>query len=162
MFFERSERRVHSICSRGRRFSLPPSCAECHLPQPVNEPFIEAIVERIRDVVSRHSVESLDAFAATLLVAPAEFRALVNEREHPIDGPFLVDVISAFVHRFAVDPEWLLTGHYNAATHREALMRSEDRTPAGGHSLRQFIRERYEKLRNGSTHSPPTFSKAVK
>jgi hypothetical protein len=138
------------------------TCAERPLPQPVNEPFIEAIVERIRDVVSRQSPDALDAFAATLVVAPEEFRALINHREHQIDALFLVDVVSAFVHEFAVDPEWLLTGHYNAATHREALILGEDRTAAGAYALRQFVRERYEKLRGTSSYLSPTLSKSIR
>ena len=136
------------------------TCAERPLPQPVKEPFIQAIVERIRDVVSRQSLDALDAFAATLVVAPEEFRALINHREHQIDALFVVDVVSAFVHEFAVDPEWLLTGHYNAATHREALILGEDRTAAGAYVLRQFVRQRYEKLRGAGSYLPQTLCKS--
>ena len=119
-------------------------------------------MERIRDVVSRRSLESVDTIAQTLFVAPAEFRALINDRDQLIDVRFLVDVVAAFVHQFAVDPEWLLTGHYNAATHREALMLVEDRATAGTHALRQFVRERYEQLRGTSIHAPPGLSKSSK
>jgi hypothetical protein len=41
-------------------------------------------------------------------------------------------------------------------------MLGEDRTPAGAHILREFVRERYETLRGGSTFTPPTLSKAGK
>ena len=136
--------------------------AERSLPLSVNEPFLEAIVERIRDVVSRHSPESLDAVARTLFVAPTEFGALINDREQLIDVLFLVDVVAAFVHQFAVDPEWLLAGHYNAATHREALMLVDDHTAAGAHALRQFVRERYEKLRGTSMRAPPSLNRSSK
>jgi len=122
----------------------------------------KAIVERIRDVVSRQSLDALDAFAATLVVATEEFRALINHPEHQIDVLFLVDVVSAFVYEFAVDPEWLLTGYYNAATHREALILGEDRTAAGAYVLRQFVRERYEKLRGAGSYPSLTFSKSSK
>lgn len=127
---------------------------------PANEPFIDSIVGRIRDVIARQSVESLDAFAATLLIAPADFRALINDRENVIDALFLIDVVAAFVQEFAIDPEWLLTGEYNATTHREALTLAESRTPAGAHLLRQFIRERYEGLRSARSYSTPTLSKS--
>lgn len=74
----------------------------------------------------------------------------------------LIDVVTAFVNEFAVDPEWLLTGDYNATTHREALMIGEDRTPAGAHMLRQFVRDRYEKLRGVRSYLlPPTLSKST-
>ena len=112
--------------------------------------------------MSRHSLESLDAVARTLFVAPTEFRALISDREQIVDVLFLVDVVAAFVHEFAVDPEWLLAGHYNAATHREALMLVEDPTAVGAHALRQFVRERYVKLRSTSMFAPPSLSKSIK
>lgn len=142
-------------------FCLPlDTRAERALPLPANDAFIELIAERIRGVVSRQSLESLDAVANTLLVGPAEFRALINDRKKLIDEPFLVDVVAAFVYEFAVDPEWLLTGHYNGSTHREALLIVEDRTVTRTHVIRQFVQERYERLRGPGTSVPPASSKS--
>ncbi|HEY2375754.1 MAG TPA: hypothetical protein VGH98_07225 [Gemmatimonadaceae bacterium] len=153
---DRLGRPAHSICSRVRPF--PPASAESALPPSVNEPFIEAIVERIRDVVARQSADSLDAFATTLVVPLGEFRTLINDREQSIDALFLIEVVAAFVHEFAVDPEWLLTGHYNLATHREALLMVEDRSVTGARTLRDFVHEHFERLRSAATYLslPPT------
>lgn len=161
MVLRQSARQVHSTCSRVRRFVPAYSRAEFSLPQSVNEPFNEAIVERIRDITSRQSLDSLDAVAATLLIGAAEFRTLINEQDELIDARFLIDVVCAFVHEFAVDPDWLLTGDYNAATHREALTLSEDRTPAGAHLLHQFVLERYEKLSSARSYPRPALSKSI-
>jgi hypothetical protein len=146
-FDDRADR-AHSICRRSavlpsnQRGALP-------LPQPVNDPFIEAIVERIRAVVSRQSAGALEAFAATLGVAPAGFRAFIGEQEPVIDILFLIDVVAAFVREFAVDPRWLLIGQYDATTHREALLLGEDRSTAGARRLREFVHRLYEQLRSG-------------
>lgn len=32
-----------------------------------------------------------------------------------------IDVIAAVIRLYGVDPSWLLTGHYDGATHRESL-----------------------------------------
>jgi len=142
---------LHSICSRACN-SSPPTCAELPLPLPVKEPFIETIVERVRALVSRQTSDSLDAFATTLSISPMEFRTLINDRAREIDALFVIDLLAALVHEFAVDPRWLLTGQYNGATHREALVIGEDRTPAGVIAIRKFVREEFERLRDAAPH----------
>ena len=128
-------------CPSHQRGDLP-------LPQPVNEPYILAIVDRIRSVVSRQSPGALEAFATTLGVAPEEFCAFINDRGRAIDVMFLIDVVSAFVREFAIDPQWLFTGHYDGNTHRQALLIGEDRTVVGARALRLFVQHQYEKARN--------------
>jgi len=139
-----------------RRLSFLPA-RSTPLPQPVNDAFIEAIVERLRAVVSRQSFDALEAFAKTLGVAPMEFRAFISEPDRVIDLNFLIDVLAAFVREFAVDPFWLLIGQYDATTHREALLLGEDQSTAGARSLREFVRRLYDKLRSSvdfSTMAP--------
>jgi hypothetical protein len=128
--------------------SCPPARSS-HLPQPVNDPFIEAIVERIRALVSRQSAGAVNAFATSLGVSPADFRVFIDDRERLIDVLFLIDVVAAFVREFAVDPQWLLIGRYDGATHRHALMLGEDRTAVGVSALREFVRQQYERVRTG-------------
>jgi hypothetical protein len=98
--------------------------------------------------VSRQSAGALEAFANTLAVSPAGFRAFISEQDPVIDALFLIDVVAAFVREFAVDPRWLLIGQYDARTHREALLLGEDQSAAGGRSLREFVHRLYEQLRS--------------
>jgi hypothetical protein len=152
-------RKAASSCSFRRSSESPalnlqekrrPSCHQlgASLPQPVNDPFIQAIVERIRAVVSRQSADALEAFAKTLGVSPTGFRAFIGEQDHVIDVLFLIDVVAAFARELAVDPQWLLIGQYDATTHREALLLGEDRSTAGAGSLREFVHRLYEQLRS--------------
>jgi hypothetical protein len=80
------ESRVHSFCRRNV-VCPPPKPRGVSLPQPVNDAFIEAIVERIRAVVSRQSAGALEAFARTLNVSPDGFRAFVAEYDRPHRRP---------------------------------------------------------------------------
>jgi len=60
-----------------------------------------------------------------------------------------VEVVAAFVREFAVDPQWILTGQYDANTHRQSLLIGEDGTAIGVRALRLFVQQQYEKARNG-------------
>jgi hypothetical protein len=149
---------VHSLFGRVPRIGIADELAafpalssaeNLPLPQPVNEPYIEAIVERIRAVVSRQSAGALDAFAATLGVAPEAFNVFINERDRVIEPLFLIDIVAAFAGEFAVDPQWILTGQYDGNTRRQALLIGEDRTAIGARALRLFIQHQYERARNG-------------
>lgn len=115
-----------------------------------NDPAIEAIANRIRAIVARQSGYPLDVVAELLGVSAQEFRQLVLQREQAIDTAFLIDVIAAFVREFAVDPQWLLTGRYDPAMHRQGLLLGENRTPSGAQQLREFIRVHYQRLRLSS------------
>jgi hypothetical protein len=119
------------------------------MPLPHNHAEIEAIAERVRGVLSRQPDRSLDELASILHVSSDGLRLLIEEREHTIDAAFLVETVAALVREFAVDPQWLLTGRYDANAHRRALTLGEDRTDEGHRALRDFVREQYQRLRDG-------------
>jgi hypothetical protein len=58
-----------------------------------------------------------------LRVSPEALQRLLNDRERAIDTGILIDVVAALVREFAVDPQWLLTGQYDSATHCASLLR---------------------------------------
>lgn len=70
--------------------------------------------------------------------------------DQPVDAEFVVDVVAAFVREFAVDPQWLLTGKYDGAVHRQALLLGENRTAAGTRALRDFVHRQYLEARSPS------------
>jgi len=97
----------------------------------------------------RQSAGALGALAAALDLTPGAFRTFLDDRDRPIDAWFVVDVVAAFVREFAVDPQWLLTGNYDGVIHRHALILGEDHSAVGARTLREFIRQQYERHRNG-------------
>jgi hypothetical protein len=126
---------------------FPATRAEYALPLPVNEPFIEAIGERIRAVSARPG-HAVGALASILSVPPDALRRLLEDRDSAIDVAFLLDVVAALVREFAVDPQWLLTGQYDSRTHRHALLLGEDRSETGVTALEAFVREQFQRLRD--------------
>jgi hypothetical protein len=128
-----------------RPFSSPRG--EPTLPQPVKNPIVASVVDRIRSAVARQLGYSLDALANLLEVDAAAFRRLIEASEAPIADGFIIDVVSALVRELAIGPEWLLTGHYDPTLHRQALTLAEDRSPAGRAALREFVRERYARIK---------------
>ena len=83
------------------------------MPLPVNDPFIEAIAERVRSVVTREPRVYLNTLAQTLGVSEPDFGRLIEDRECTIDTGLLIEVLAALVREFGVDPQWLLVGEYN-------------------------------------------------
>lgn len=75
------------------------------------------IAARIRALVTDQSVTGLKAMAARLGVSEPAFRASIDEA---LPDPAL-EVLVAVVRDLGVDPTWLLTGEYAAATHERAL-----------------------------------------
>jgi hypothetical protein len=137
------------------RFS-PPSQTGAHpLTLPANDPFIEAIAERLRAVIARQPGRRPDDIASILRVSPEALQRLLNDRERSIDTGFLIDVVAALVREFAVDPQWLLTGQYDSATHRRALLLGEEHTNESCHALREFVREQFQRLRESVQFPPP-------
>ena len=65
-----------------------------------------------------------------------------------IEADFAIDVIAALVRECAVDPQWLLTGKYDGAVHRRALLMGESRNGAGEQELREFVHKQYRELRS--------------
>lgn len=126
------------------------------MPLPLNDPFIEAIAERIRAVVGRQPF-TVTVLARILDVSPDALSRLI-EPQRVIDPALVTDVVAALVGEFAVDPHWLLTGEYDGAVHRHALLLGEDRTPGGMRTLHQFVHQQYERLRHARMFLslPPT------
>jgi hypothetical protein len=120
------------------------------LPLPPNDPAVEAIAERLRAVMARQPTSLLNELADVLGLDRAHLRRLIEEPHHTIDVAFLIDTVAAVVHTFAVDPQWLLTGHYDGSVHRQALLLGEDRSPKGVHALREYVVEQYRRLRDST------------
>lgn len=124
------------------------------MPLPPNDPFIEAIAERLRGVLARQPGQALNDLAVMLGVPPDAFRRLVEDEGARIDTLFLIDVVAALVREFAVDPKWLLVGQYDSTTHRSALQLVENRTEEGHRALRDFVREQFQRLRESLAFAP--------
>jgi hypothetical protein len=119
------------------------------MPLPPNDPFIEAIAERVRGVIERQADRDLGAIARSLALPEQQFQRLVLDRERAIDVGFLIDVLAAMVHVFGLDPQWLLVGTYDAGSHRRALELLETSARSGEHSLRELLHEQYVRVRAG-------------
>ncbi|HEY2379217.1 MAG TPA: hypothetical protein VGH98_24765 [Gemmatimonadaceae bacterium] len=59
----------------------------------------------------------------------------------------MLDVVAAVVQEYAVDPMWLLTGQYDGAAHRNALLLGEDRGKPGRQILRDMVQAQFDQLR---------------
>ena len=131
----------------GTRFppAVLPTNQRHHPPLPVKDPSIQAIADRVRSVIADEPRQSIDLLVATLRADPDEVRSLL-EGSATVDVALLIDLVAALVHEFAVDPQWLLTGHYNPTVHRRALLLAEDRGIDGERAIRQLVREQYYKL----------------
>lgn len=136
----------HPICSKLSGSTDHPPRGEL-LPLPNHDPFIAAIRERLCTIVERAPQRTLAELAFHLGVEPDRLRTLIDEADAPIDVAFLIDVVAAVVRAFGVDPQWLLTGRYDLSQHRHALALGED--PGGYQAVRDFVREQYQRLREG-------------
>lgn len=75
------------------------------------------IAERLRELVGGLDSPFLVETAARLGLEELSLRMSID-----IDSPHpTVEVLAAVVREFGVDPTWLLTGVYDAATHRSAM-----------------------------------------
>lgn len=137
-----------------KEFPLHQPRGDPPLPSPVNDPIVSSIVERIRSVVARQPGRSLDALAKVLEVEAGAFRRLLEGPAEEIPDALVINVVSGFVREFGIGPEWLLTGNYDPATHRRAVVLGEDRSPAGRDALLVFVRERLAQVRKGGSPSP--------
>ena len=118
------------------------------MPLPANDPYIEAIAQRVRAVV-RQPGHALDVVARSLDVPFPEFRRLIEAPDRAIDTAFLIDVLGALVRVFALDPKWLLTGEYDPGMHRRALALTEANPHVAERTVREWVREQYRRLRAG-------------
>ncbi len=109
-------------------------------------------------MICRDPHHTLDAVATRLCVPASDLRALIDDNGSSSDLGFTLDVVAALVHEYGIDPRWLLTGQYDGAMHRQALLLGEDRTMAGRHHVRDFVQEQYERWREKRSYLslPPT------
>ena len=75
------------------------------------------IAARIRALIVDQSAAGLNAVAGRLRVDEQALRRSIDEA---LPDP-AIDVLVAIVRDLGVDPTWLLTGEYAAATHERAL-----------------------------------------
>jgi hypothetical protein len=120
----------------------------------LNDPFVEAMAKRCRNMVARQPGHCLDAVAETLSVSPDALERFMNAQERRIDTVFLIDLVAALVHECGIDPKWLLTGEYDGEMHRKALVLGEDRTRRGARAIREFVQQEYWELRQAKPFFP--------
>jgi transcriptional regulator with XRE-family HTH domain len=83
------------------------------------------IAERLRGLLLGHGVE-LGETAGRLGVDEGALRVNLDDfSPHPT-----VDVLAAVVRVYGIDPSWLLTGVYDAATHRSVMEGDADAAAA--------------------------------
>ena len=119
------------------------------------DPFVQAIAERVRLVISRQPGHRLDEVARSLNVPGGGLRRLLDDGNQSIDATLLIDVVVSLVRESGVDPKWLLSGQYDGAMHRQALLLGEDRTLQGAQMLRDLVLDEYKRLRYGDSWSIP-------
>ena len=120
-----------------------------------HDPFVQAIAQRVRLVISRQPGYRLDEVARSLNVPADGLRRLLDDGNQSIDATLLIDVVVSLVRESGVDPKWLLSGQYDGAMHRQALILGEDRTLQGAQTLRELVQDEYKRLRYGDSWSIP-------
>ena len=113
---------------------------------------IGAITERIQAVMTRQCGYDL-CLAADSLKIPALDLARFLEAPAFADRAVVIEVITALVYEAGVDPQWLLTGEYDGAMHRQVLMLGEDRSAQGRTAVRDFVQRQYRRVRRDSMFS---------
>jgi hypothetical protein len=75
-----------------------------------------SIAARVRGLVAGQDAGDLAETAYRLGVEELALRMTIDETSpHPV-----IDVLTAVIAHYGVDPTWLLTGDYDAGTHRAA------------------------------------------
>ena len=115
-----------------------------------NDSLIEEMAERVRAVIARQPGHRIDVVAQTLRLSPVGLEHLMANPDDAIDVTFLLDAVAALVHEAGMDPKWLLTGQYDPAMHRKALLLGEDRSADGARVMREFVEEEYRRLRTAA------------
>jgi hypothetical protein len=114
---------------------------------PGHDQLLRAIVERICAIVGRLPRDRA-ALADVLGISEDDLRRLDEPQRQP-NATVVVDLVAALVREFAVDPQWLLSGQYDATVHRKALALGEDPSNDGTRAIQQLVREQYRKLLEG-------------
>lgn len=91
------------------------------------------IAGRLRGLIGGQEQGDLGAVAAKLGVDEVSLRMSID----PLAPYPTLDVLSAIVLIYGVDPNWLLTGDYNSATHRSAADAEPDKMLG---SMRDLLR----------------------
>lgn len=81
------------------------------------------IAGRLRGLIGGQERGDLGAVAAKLGVDEVSLRMSID----PLAPYPTLDVLSAIVLVYGVDPTWLITGNYNSATHRSAAETAPER-----------------------------------
>jgi len=110
------------------------------------DPLLDGMAERVRAVIARQPGHRVAVVAQTLGLSPQPLEQLMTNRDDAVDSTFLIDVISALVHESGMDPEWLLTGQYDPAMHRKALLLGEDRSTQGARAMRSFVEQQFQRV----------------
>lgn len=101
-------------------FGSGPNIASWHL---MTESDNAALASRIRGLLTGQG--SVAELAARLRVDEVALRMSIDEL-----SPYpTMTVIAAVIREYGVDPAWLLTGEYNAASHRAALEANTSELP---------------------------------
>src|SRR5205809_90370 len=88
-----------------------------------------AIAARLKGLVGVNDQRSISTVAERLGVDESSLRVTLEQ------GSPTIDVIAALVRIYGLDPSWVLTGHYDPATHREALESNTDEIEITLHNL---------------------------
>jgi len=81
------------------------------------------IAARVRGLIGGQNGGDVGAIARRLHVDEVSLRMTIDEL-----APYpTFDALAAIVEYYGVDPNWLLTGEYDAATHREALITAAEK-----------------------------------
>lgn len=113
----------------------------------MNDPDFGAIAERLRQVLGALTrISGMAPVAEQLGLSRDELSRFLKAYASETDSPeFVVDVIAALVDVQGFNAEFLLTGVYSAEEHNfvEEKLR-------GRPELRDYVRRRVKRLRNGS------------
>jgi hypothetical protein len=91
----------------------------------------EGIAERLRGLFAGQFNGNLEETAAHLGIEELSLRMSIDEiSPHPT-----IEVLAAVIRVYGIDPSWLLTGKYDAGTHRSAMEGEQDPADA----LREMI-----------------------
>lgn len=115
--------------------------------------FTTAMARRLRTILGGHRLPLL----AEEFGLPAAPLGDLLEGNGGTEIGFLLDVVAASVHRWGIDPEWLLSGAYDGALHREALSLGADRSVDGVTAVRELVEREYRRLHSSRILSLPSF-----
>jgi hypothetical protein len=118
-----------------------------------------AIRDRLRTLLGAHR---LDLVAAQWGLPAEPLLRLMKNPGRIANVAFLLDVLTALVHEWGIDPKWLLTGEYDSTLHRQALFLGEDRSLHGRAVVRELVESEYRRLRTSRVLSLPSFRDIIR